>query len=175
MLIIRMSVPGACSHVGDFVDVRTVGDKAIHILNRSGRYQLAETEICEVCRILTSGSMLVGARKTDGSTVFEVLVDSPTALGHLLRRLTQAGYRPRVLGRAKYLDKPGLTRDQVKALLAAYRLGLFDESRNASIRDLAARLGVSPAAASRMLRRAVKRLVEFYLAQLGLLDSNEKY
>lgn len=173
MLVVRMLVPGACSHVGDFVDVRTVGNKAIHVLGRDGKYQLAETEICEVCRILMSGSMLIGARKTNGSTIFEILVDSPAALGHVLRRLAQAGYRPRVLGRARYLDKPGLTRDQIKALLAAYRLGLFDESRSASIKDLAARLGVSPAAASRKLRRAIKRLVEFYLAQLGLLDNEE--
>jgi len=174
MLLVKLSLNNVCSAVGDFIDVRLANGKAVHITQREDGYAVLETEICDVCRTLSSGSVLLGARRSNGTTTFNILVDSPAALGQVLRRLTQMGYRPRVVERARYVAEPRLTKDQIKALVAAYQLGLFDESRNASVKDLAARLGISTAAASRMLRRAIRRLVEHYLAQLGLLDDKQQ-
>lgn len=44
---------------------------------------------------------------------------------------------------------------------------LFDESRKISLKDLASMVGVSPSAADRRLRRALRKLVEHYLSKYG--------
>lgn len=58
----------------------------------------------------------------------------------------------------------GLTAAQREALLTAYRTGYFDEPRRSTLADVGRRLGVSPTAAGRRLRRATEALVENGLA-----------
>ncbi|MEM0484635.1 MAG: helix-turn-helix domain-containing protein, partial [Pyrobaculum sp.] len=41
------------------------------------------------------------------------------------------------------------------------------ESRKVSLRELASMMGISPSAADRKLRRALKKVVEYYLGRYG--------
>ncbi|AEH36487.1 helix-turn-helix domain-containing protein [Halopiger xanaduensis] len=54
----------------------------------------------------------------------------------------------------------GLTAVQRETLAAAYDAGYFNEPRDASVADLADRLGISSSAASSRLRRAMRALVQ---------------
>jgi predicted DNA binding protein len=53
----------------------------------------------------------------------------------------------------------GLTDSQREALLVALETGYFEEPRDASLRDVAAELGISQPAAGGLLRRGMKRLI----------------
>ncbi|WP_101295191.1 helix-turn-helix domain-containing protein [Halegenticoccus soli] len=60
---------------------------------------------------------------------------------------------------AKSAESYGLTDPQREALLAAFRRGYFSEPRAVSLSDLAAELGISSAAATGRMRRAVRTLI----------------
>ena len=56
-------------------------------------------------------------------------------------------------------DEFGLTSAQRDILVAAFRAGYFREPRDASLENVAERVGISPSAASGRLRRALETLV----------------
>ncbi|ABP50986.1 MULTISPECIES: helix-turn-helix domain-containing protein [Pyrobaculum] len=128
--------------------------------------QLSKVE-CDVCQIIQSyGAVIAGGRICRGKATFMV-VASTYQLARILKELHDRGLQPRVVGRAKYIKEPELTEDQLKLLDLAYRMGFFDESRKISLKDLASMVGVSPSAADRRLRRALRKLVEHYLSKYG--------
>lgn len=57
------------------------------------------------------------------------------------------------------IDKFGLTSTQRETLVAAYRAGYFHEPRDASLQEVADRLGISSSAASGRVRRALDALI----------------
>ena len=122
---------------------------------------------CEACEVAArDGAVVVGGRICNGRAEV-VLVASPYQLGRILRELYELGLQPRVLGRAKFIKEPALTEDQLRLLELAYKLGLFDDNRKVTVKELADILGISPSAADRKLRRALKNVVKYYLSRYG--------
>lgn len=124
---------------------------------------------CPACEAaLSHGAVIRGGEVCPDHVELRLVVVNEPQLARILRELHQLGLAPRVVGRASYIHEPELTDDQLRLLKAAYEMGLFDDRRKATIKDLAARLGLSPAAVDRKLRRILKRLVEHHLASRGL-------
>ncbi|MEM1570695.1 helix-turn-helix domain-containing protein [Pyrobaculum sp.] len=73
------------------------------------------------------------------------------------RGLYVLGLHPRMLGRGKFIKEPTLTDEQQRLLELAYELGLFGDSMEVAVKEVASILGISPSATVRRLRRALKK------------------
>jgi len=125
---------------------------------------------CEPCEVVAEyGAAVVGGRICGGRAEL-ILIANAYQISRILRELHYRGLQPRVIGRAKYIRDPQLTEDQLKLVELAYRLGYFDDGRKISLKELAAVAGISPSAADRKLRRALRKIVEFYLSRFGRGD-----
>lgn len=141
-----------------------VGMNMRHVVLADRQLSKIECEPCETA--LRNGAVLVGG-KICGGKALVVLVANTYQLAKILRELHERGLQPRVLGRAKFIKDPDLTEEQLRLLELAYKLGFFDESRKVSLRELASMMSISPSAADRKLRRALKKVVEYYLGRYG--------
>ncbi len=149
---------GGCSEI-----VSVNSGKTIHIWPR-GRRRIDSRDSCQICRIIEgSGLIVVGGECCDSHVTYELLVPHIGSLKRALRDLHSSGYRPRVMNSATYVHSPPLTTEQIKVLKLAYFKGYFDEKRGVTVKEIAELIGTSPASADRMLRRALKKLVGYYL------------
>lgn len=132
---------------------------------------ISKIDSCVPCEIAAQyGAIIVGGRICDGRTELKILVSSMYQLSRILREMYNRGLQPKVLGRAKYIREPSLTEEQLRLVELAYRLGYYDDSRKVTIKEIASMLGTSPSAADRKLRRALRKIVEYYLSRHGRGD-----
>jgi hypothetical protein len=116
---------------------------------------------CGFCRALAGSGCFLTNAWVDCSTrrVVWQLLCGVEEREKLIGSLEHGGLRYSV----EYSGSPWglcLTRRQEAALRLAYNMGFFDQPRRVSTRHLADALGVTPAAASKLVRSGLRRLVE---------------
>ena len=131
---------------------------------RMRSYYCIESEGCELCKsLLSSKAFLVSGRMVEHEKfVYSFIVPGATAFQKLIKIFEKRGDFE-ILKTKKLKPKPGvLTRRQENVLWIALKSGFFDYPRRVNITQLSSMLGVSPSTLSEIMRRGLKRILEFY-------------
>ncbi|MEM3145745.1 MAG: helix-turn-helix domain-containing protein [Thermoproteota archaeon] len=134
---------------------------------RSGSEAAAwfETDGCDVCNtIIFKGAFLVTAWNSgEDRIIYAFIAPNAGAAQEIISTLESLGFKLRVLGIERYKRRsPILTEKQETALWLALEAGFFDHPKKISIRELSQRLKVSPSTLSEIMRRGIRRLLEYY-------------
>ncbi|WP_229768261.1 helix-turn-helix domain-containing protein [Sulfodiicoccus acidiphilus] len=143
--------------------MKSVGVKVVRL---GDEWVWARSPSCSACRFLSSAEVLTlnAWPLSQNEIVYRLLVPSVGNVRDVLRELDRLGLRPRVTKSVPAKPRrKDLTPRQLQALLLAFRKGYFDVDREATLTELARTLGVAPASAQELLRRALKKVVEDFL------------
>jgi len=124
-----------------------------------------ESEGCEVCNtILSHGAFLVNGKSIqDNIITYSFMVPTFEAYQGIIGDLKMAGHDIKILKIGKFEQQIGvLTENQEKIFWLALKSGFFNYPRQIGMAELAAKLGISPATLSEIVRRGTRRLLEHY-------------
>ncbi|QIW24462.1 RNA polymerase subunit sigma-70 [Sulfolobus sp. S-194] len=126
------------------------------------------TNGCSVCKVLYTSDVVVEKIKVvkERTLLYTLLIPNTSSLKEFLSRLTSQGVKVTVISTNEI---PGneLTERQMEILKLAYRLGYFDDDRGITLTELANRLNVSAPTLEEILRRALRKVVKYYLDKVG--------
>jgi hypothetical protein len=125
-----------------------------------------ESEGCEVCNtILSRDAFLISGKSMEENTInYSFIVPTFEAYKSIVSALEKSGHKVNVLKMGSFEPKSGvLTEKQEKIFWLALKGGFFDYPRKIGTRELSAKLGISPATLSEILRRGTRRILEHYL------------
>ena len=124
-----------------------------------------ESEGCEVCNtILSHDAFLVSGKSMQNSILtYSFMVPTFEAYQGIISDLEKTGYKVEVRKIGKFEQQIGvLTENQERIFWLALKSGFFDYPRQIGMSELAAKLGISPATLSEIIRRGTRRLLEHY-------------
>ena len=124
-----------------------------------------ESEGCEVCNtILAHDAFLVsGKSMQDNIITYSFMVPTFEAYQGIISDLEKTGHPVTVRKVGKFEQQIGvLTENQERIFWLALKSGFFDYPRQVGMAELSAKLGISPATLSEILRRGTRRLLEHY-------------
>jgi len=124
-----------------------------------------ESEGCEVCNtILAHDAFLVSGKSMENSIItYSFMVPTFEAYKGIIGDLEKAGYKVNVRKIGKFEQQIGvLTENQERIFWLALKSGFFDYPRQVNMAELAAKLGISTATLSEIMRRGTRRLLEHY-------------
>ena len=165
---VRSSTTGSVRHLMDVgeeqarkvpKDFATKG----HANNKSTLW--LESEGCEVCNtILAHDAFLVSGKSMQDTVItYSFMVPTFEAYTGILADLEKAGHKVKVLKVGKFEQQTGvLTENQERIFWLALKSGFFEFPRQVSMAELAAKIGISPATLSEVIRRGTRRLMEHY-------------
>ena len=145
----------------DIVKLKSVSLKVLRLADNK---VWVRTNGCAVCKTLYTSDVVVEKVKVikEGTLLYTLLVPNATSLKTFLSNLTSQGVKVTVLNTSE-IDSNELTERQMEILKLAYKLGYFDDDRRISLTELAEKLGISVPTLEEILRRALKKVVKFYL------------
>jgi predicted DNA binding protein len=166
---IRSSSTGSVKHLIE-LDREQVGKipKDFKMAPQKGKGKPAmwfESEGCEVCNtILTHDAFLIsGKSMEEHSIMYSFMVPTFEAYTSIIRALENAGHKVTVLKMGKFEPKTEiLTEKQERIFWLALKGGFFDYPRKIGLRELSAKLGITPSTLSEIIRRGTRRLLEQY-------------
>ena len=123
-----------------------------------------ETQGCDVCNtIVAYGSFLISGRSIEGKTlIYQFITPSFSAFKRIISKLETLGFSPQILEVGKYQPKGFLTEKQERVLWFALRMGYFEYPRKINSIELSKKLGIAPSTLSEIVRRGMRRLVEYH-------------
>jgi predicted DNA binding protein len=122
-------------------------------------------EGCEVCNtILAHDAFLVsGKSMQDNIITYSFMVPTFEAYKGIVDDLERVGHPVNVRKIGKFKQQIGvLTENQERIFWLALKSGFFDYPRQIGMAELAAKLGISAATLSEIMRRGTRRLLEHY-------------
>ena len=120
---------------------------------------------CQVCNtILAHDAFLVSGKSIEGNMLTNsFMVPTFEAYRGIISDLEKAGYNLNVRKVGKFEQQIGvLTENQERIFWLALKSGFFDYPRQVGMTELAAKLGISAATLSEIVRRGTRRLLEHY-------------
>jgi predicted DNA binding protein len=127
-----------------------------------------ESEGCQVCNtILAHDAFLVSGKSMQGYTItYSFMVPTHEAYRGIISDLEKTGHKVTVRKVGKFEQQIGvLTENQERIFWLALKSGFFDYPRQIGMAELAAKLGISAATLSEIIRRGTRRLLEHYFKQ----------
>jgi len=127
-----------------------------------------ESEGCEVCNtILKHDAFLVSGKSMQDSIItYSFMVPTFEAYKGIIADLEKSGHKVEVRKIGKFEQQIGvLTENQERIFWLALKSGFFDYPRQVGMAELAAKLGISAATLSEIMRRGTRRLLEHYFKQ----------
>jgi predicted DNA binding protein len=124
-----------------------------------------ESEGCGVCNtILAHDAFLVsGKSMQDNIITYSFMVPTHEAYRGIIADLEKTGHKVTVRKVGKFEQQIGvLTENQERIFWLALKSGFFDYPRQVDMTELAAKLGISSATLSEIIRRGTRRLLEHY-------------
>ena len=124
-----------------------------------------ESEGCEVCNtILGHDAFLVSGKSMEENIIaYSFMVPTFEAYKGIITDLEKAGHKVNVRKVGKFEQQIGvLTENQERIFWLALKSGFFDYPRQVRMAELAAKLGISAATLSEIVRRGTRRLLEHY-------------
>lgn len=165
---VRSSGTGAVRHLMDVGEeqARRVPPEMTTKGNIEGKSSVwLESEGCEVCNaILSHDAFLISGKSMQGNVItYSFMVPTFEAYRGIIGDLEKTGHALKILKVGKFEQQTGvLTENQEKIFWLALKSGFFDYPRRVGIAELAAKIGVSPATLSEVIRRGTRRLLEHY-------------
>jgi predicted DNA binding protein len=127
-----------------------------------------ESQGCQVCNtILAHGAFLVSGKSMQNNIItYSFLVPTPQAYKGILSDLEKTGHKAKILKIGKFEQQiEVLTENQERIFWLALKSGFFDYPRQIGLTELAAKLEISSATLSEIMRRGTRRLLEHYFKQ----------
>jgi predicted DNA binding protein len=127
-----------------------------------------ESEGCEVCNtILAHDAFLVsGKSMQDNIITYSFMVPTHEAFRGIINDLEKTGHKVVVRKVGKFEAQIDvLTENQERIFWLALKSGFFNYPRQVGMAELAAKLGISAATLSEIMRRGTRRLLEHYFKQ----------
>ncbi len=124
-----------------------------------------ESPGCGVCNtILAHDAFLVsGKSMQDNLITYSFMVPTHDAFKAIITDLEKLGHKVNVVKVGKFEQQTGvLTENQERIFWLALKSGFFDYPRQIGLAELSAKLGISPATLSEVMRRGTRRLLEHY-------------
>jgi len=124
-----------------------------------------ESEGCEVCNtILSCDAFLISGKSIEEHTImYSFIVSTFEAYTSIISALENSGHKVNVLKMGSFEPKTGiLTEKQERIFWLALKGGFFDYPRKIGMRELSAKLGISPSTLSEIVRRGTRRLLEHH-------------
>jgi predicted DNA binding protein len=124
-----------------------------------------ESQGCEVCNtILAHDAFLVsGKSMQDNIITYSFMVPTHDAFRGIINDLEKSGHKVTVRKVGKFEAQIDvLTENQERIFWLALKSGFFDYPRQVGMAELAAKLGISAATLSEIMRRGTRRLLEHY-------------
>ena len=148
----------------DRSDLQKLKGSAVKVLQLSKNKVWVRTNGCAVCKTLYSSDVVVEKVRVikERTVLYTLLVPNNVTLKEFLAKLVENGVKVTVLSVSEVPDTT-LTERQTEILKLAYKLGYFDEDRKISLTQLAEKLGVSAPTLESIMRRALKKVVKYYL------------
>lgn len=128
-----------------------------------------ETDGCDVCNTLVSkGAFLITAWYSgEGRFIYAFTTPNAGVAQEIILTLDSLGFKLKILRMERYKRRSSiLTEKQEAALWLALKAGFFDHPKKIDIRELSRRLKVSPSTLSEVIRRGIRRLLEYYFENL---------
>ena len=149
-------------------DVQRLRQVAVKVLKISSNRVWVRTNGCAVCRVLYTSDVVVENIKvvSNNAILYTMLVPNSTSLRELLSNLVKSGVKVTVLSISEVTDAV-LTDRQIEILKLAYKLGYFDDDRKITLTQLAEKLGISTPTLDEVLRKALRKVVKYYLDRHG--------
>jgi predicted DNA binding protein len=165
---VRSSTSGSVRHLMDVGEdqARKVPKELAAKGHAEGKSSVwLESEGCEVCNtILSHDAFLVsGKSMKDYIITYSFMVPTFEAYKGIISDLEKAGHNVNVRKIGKFEQQIGvLTENQERIFWLALKSGFFDYPRKVGMAELAAKLGISPATLSEIIRRGTRRLLEHF-------------
>lgn len=124
-----------------------------------------ESEGCEVCNtILGHDAFLVSGKSMQNNIItYSFMVPTFEAYRGIILDLEKTGHKVNVVKIGKFEQQIGvLTENQERIFWLALKSGFFDYPRQIGMAELAAKIGISAATLSEIMRRGTRRLLEHY-------------
>jgi hypothetical protein len=124
-----------------------------------------ESKGCGVCNtILGHDAFLVSGKSMQDNIIsYSFMVPTREAYRGIIEDLEKAGYKVTVRKVGKFEQQLDvLTENQERIFWLALKSGFFDYPRQVGLAELSAKLGISPATLSEIMRRGTRRLLEHY-------------
>jgi predicted DNA binding protein len=124
-----------------------------------------ESKGCGVCNtILRHDAFLVSGKSMQDNIIsYSFMVPTREAYRGIIEDLEKAGYKVTVRKVGKFEQRLDvLTENQERIFWLALKSGFFDYPRQVGLAELSAKLGISPATLSEIMRRGTRRLLEHY-------------
>ncbi len=97
---------------------------------------------------------------------YSFMVPTSEAYRGIMADLEKSGHNVKILKIGKFEQQIGvLTENQERIFWLALKSGFFDYPRQIGMAELAAKLGISTATLSEIMRRGTRRLLEHYFMQ----------
>ncbi len=165
---VRSSSTGSVRHLMDLGEEQA--KKVPKELAEKGRAEgksavWLESTGCEVCNtILAHDAFLVSGKSMQNSIIsYSFMVPTPEAYRGIISDLEKAGHKVTIVKVGKFEQQIDvLTENQERIFWLALKSGFFDYPRKIDMAELAAKLGISSATLSEIMRRGTRRLLEHY-------------
>jgi predicted DNA binding protein len=165
---VRSSVSGSVRHLMDLGEdqaKKVPKELAAKGHTESKSSVWLESKGCEVCNtILGHDAFLVsGKSMSDNIITYSFMVPTFEAYRGIITDLEKTGHKVNVVKIGKFEQQIGvLTENQERIFWLALKCGFFDYPRQIGMAELSAKLGISPATLSEIMRRGSRRLLEHY-------------
>ena len=168
---VRSSTSGSVRHLMDMGEdqaqkvPRELAAKG-HVEGKSSVW--LESGGCQVCNtILAHDAFLVsGKSMQDNIITYSFMVPTHEAFRGIINDLEKTGHKVIVRKVGKFEAQIDvLTENQERIFWLALKSGFFDYPRQVGMAELAAKLGISAATLSEIMRRGTRRLLEHYFKQ----------
>ncbi|BDB99528.1 helix-turn-helix domain-containing protein [Saccharolobus caldissimus] len=145
-------------------EVLKLKSNSVKVLRLSESKVWVRTNGCAVCRILYTSDVVVEKIKVikERTLLYTLLVPNNSSFKEFLTKLSKEGVKVTVLNVSE-ISGAELTERQMEILQLAYKLGYFNDDRGITLSQLADKLGISPPTLEEILRRALRKVVKYYL------------
>jgi len=145
-------------------EVLKLKSNSVKVLKLSETKVWVRTSGCAVCRILYTSDVVVEKIKVlkERTLLYTLLVPDSSSFKEFLTKLSKEGVKVTVLNVSE-ISSAELTKRQMEILQLAYKLGYFNDERGITLSQLADKLGISTPTLEEILRRALRKVVKYYL------------
>ncbi|AEE94545.1 Bacterio-opsin activator HTH domain protein [Acidianus hospitalis W1] len=145
-------------------EVLKLKSNSVKVLKLSETKVWVRTNGCAVCRILYTSDIVVEKIKVlkERTLLYTLLVLASSSFNEFLTKLSKEGVKVTVLNVSE-ISSAELTKRQMEILQLAYKLGYFNDERGITLSQLADKLGISAPTLEEILRRALRKVVKYYL------------
>ena len=145
-------------------EVLKLKSNSVKVLKLSETKVWVRTNGCAVCRILYTSDVVAEKIKVlkERTLLYTLLVPNSSSFNEFLTKLSKEGVKVTVLNVSE-ISSAELTERQMEILQLAYKLGYFNDDRGITLSQLADKLGISAPTLEEILRRALRKVVKYYL------------